>query len=188
MTVCWDSRRGSATRLHDSGFSAPAFFPSPVGLGRGAQPKTDQGERLSEALAEFELDPVFGEHRRSPRSEAEGTQTIGSPFLLLTFLLATQKKSELPRGNPRPTDACKLQHPGIHPSTGLNSPLPAGQEKGASYFSRDGPGKKNGPQEPKFLRAKHPKETLAISIYCRSCQATAACTGFSGCRRFRRAK
>ncbi|MDP1885093.1 hypothetical protein, partial [Polaromonas sp.] len=29
-------------------------------------------------------------------------QTIGSPFLLLTFLLgATQKKSELPPGNPR---------------------------------------------------------------------------------------
>ncbi|WP_293595884.1 MULTISPECIES: hypothetical protein, partial [unclassified Polaromonas] len=30
-----------------------------------------------------------------------GTQTAGSPFLLLTFLLATQKKSELPPGNPR---------------------------------------------------------------------------------------
>ena len=74
--------------------------PTPVGLGRGAQPKTDQGERLSER-SEFELDPVFGAHRRLPRSEAKGTQTIGSPFLLLTFLLATQKKSELPPGNPR---------------------------------------------------------------------------------------
>ncbi len=30
-----------------------------------------------------------------------GSQTAGSPFLLLTFLLATQKKSELPPGNPR---------------------------------------------------------------------------------------
>jgi hypothetical protein len=51
--------------------------------------------------SEFELDPVFGEHRRLPRSAAQGTQTIGSPFLLLTFLLATQKKSKLPPGNPR---------------------------------------------------------------------------------------
>ncbi|WP_395060031.1 hypothetical protein, partial [Polaromonas sp.] len=45
------------------GSSVLVFFFSaspPVGLGRGAQPKTDQGERLSEALAEFELDPVFG--------------------------------------------------------------------------------------------------------------------------------
>ena len=76
------------------------FFPPPVGLGRGAQPKTDQGERLSEAIAEFELDPVFGEHRRLPRSAAQGTQTIGSPFLcLLSF--GDAKESELPPGNPR---------------------------------------------------------------------------------------
>jgi hypothetical protein len=44
-----------------------------------------------------------------PRSEAQGTQTIGSPFSLLTFFLATQKESKLPPGNPRlaerPTNA-----------------------------------------------------------------------------------
>ena len=49
--------------------SAPAFVPPPVGLGRGAQPKADQGERLSER-SEFELDPAFTEHRRLPRSAA----------------------------------------------------------------------------------------------------------------------
>ncbi|MDP1567991.1 MAG: hypothetical protein Q8L91_17280, partial [Polaromonas sp.] len=43
----------------------PAFVSSPVGLGRGAQPKADQDERLSER-SEFELDPDFGEHRRLP--------------------------------------------------------------------------------------------------------------------------
>ncbi|WP_296920391.1 hypothetical protein, partial [Polaromonas sp.] len=42
--------------------------PPPVGPGRGAQPKTDQGERLSER-SEFELDPVFGEHRRLPAAK-----------------------------------------------------------------------------------------------------------------------
>jgi hypothetical protein len=46
-------------------FSFCLFLHHPVGLGRGAQPKTDQGERLSER-SEFELDPVFGEHRRLP--------------------------------------------------------------------------------------------------------------------------
>ena len=65
----------------------------------------DQDERLSEALAEFELGPTFGEHRRLPRSVAEGIQTIGSPFSLLTFFLATQKESELLPGTPRPTGA-----------------------------------------------------------------------------------
>jgi hypothetical protein len=51
--------------------------------------------------SEFVPDPVFGEHRRLPRSAAQGTRTIGSPFSLLTFFLATQKESELPPGNPR---------------------------------------------------------------------------------------
>jgi len=36
-----------------------------------------------------------------------GTQQPGSPFLLLTFLLAKQKKSELPPGNPRPATLSK---------------------------------------------------------------------------------
>ena len=83
--------------------------PQPVGLGRGAQRKMDQGERLSER-SEFELDPIFGEHRRLPRSAAQGTRTIGSPFFCLLFFGET-KKSELPPGNPRPTGAGKLTHP-----------------------------------------------------------------------------
>ncbi|MEO8023652.1 hypothetical protein, partial [Polaromonas sp.] len=53
------------------------------------------------AEGEFELDPGWTEHRRLPRSAAQGTQTAGSPFSLLTFFLATQKESELPPGNPR---------------------------------------------------------------------------------------
>ena len=37
---------------------------------------------LSEAQrSEFERDPAGREHRRLPRSEAQGTQTVGSPFL-----------------------------------------------------------------------------------------------------------
>jgi hypothetical protein len=51
-----------------SGIGVLVFAPPPVGLGRGAQPKTDQGERLSER-SEFELDPVFGEHRRLPAAK-----------------------------------------------------------------------------------------------------------------------
>ena len=39
--------------------------PPPVGLGLGAQPKSDQGERLSER-SEFELDPGGAGHRRLP--------------------------------------------------------------------------------------------------------------------------
>ena len=67
------------------------------------------------------FDPGWTEHRRLPRSEAKGTQEPGSPFgirvtslcevsesplrdLLLTFLLAKQKKSELPPGYPRPAE------------------------------------------------------------------------------------
>jgi hypothetical protein len=47
----------------------------------------DQGERLSER-SEFELDPIFGEHHRLPRSVAQGTQTIGSPFFSLGVVFA----------------------------------------------------------------------------------------------------
>ena len=72
--------------------------PQPVGLGRGAQPKTDQGERLSEALAEFELDPIFGEHRRLPAAKrSEGTRTIGSPSLCL-LSLGDAREGESPAG------------------------------------------------------------------------------------------
>ena len=102
MTVCWDSRAGSAARFLHSGFEfcmgicLLPFSPLPVGLGRGAEPKTDQGERLFER-SEFELAPVFGEHRRLPRSAAQGTQTIGSPFFWVLFF-GDAKKSASPAG------------------------------------------------------------------------------------------
>ena len=74
----------------------------------------DQGERLSER-SEFELDPVFGEHRRLPRSAAQGTQTIGSPFFSLGFF-GEAKKSKSPAGarpgllaNPNRASSHKLQ-------------------------------------------------------------------------------
>ncbi len=75
-------------------------IPPPFWLRRGAEGQTDKDGRLSER-SEFEPGPGWTEHRRLPRSVAQGSQTVGSPFLLLTFLLATQKKSELPPGNPR---------------------------------------------------------------------------------------
>ena len=74
----------------------PHPTPPPVGLGRGAQAKADQGERLSER-SEFELDPAFAEHRRLPRSAAQGTQTIGSPFFWVLFF-GDAKKSASPAG------------------------------------------------------------------------------------------
>ena len=41
-----------------------AFSPPPVGLGRGAQAKADQGRHLFKAIAEFVPDAVCGEDRR----------------------------------------------------------------------------------------------------------------------------
>ncbi len=109
MTVYWDSRAGSAARFLHSGRESVFVFcllsfvsaPPPVGLGRGAQPKTDQGERLFEPKASSSLTP-FSASTAGCLERSGRTQTIGSPFLLLTFLLATQKKSELLPGNPRP--------------------------------------------------------------------------------------
>ncbi|MDP3750340.1 MAG: hypothetical protein Q8Q98_00590, partial [Polaromonas sp.] len=42
-------------------------------------------------------DPVFGEHRRLPRSAAQGSQTIGSPFFWVLFF-GDAKKSASPAG------------------------------------------------------------------------------------------
>ena len=56
--------RGSSVRAFPAPNELAAdFSPPPVGLGRGAQSKVDQGERLSER-SEFELDPGWTEHRR----------------------------------------------------------------------------------------------------------------------------
>ena len=47
--------------------------------------------------SEFERDPAKPEHRRLPRSEAQGTQTVGSPFFWVLFF-GEAKKSASPAG------------------------------------------------------------------------------------------
>ena len=48
--------------------------------------------------SEFERDPAKPEHRRLPRSEAQGTQTVGSPFLwFLSFGDAKERDSHAGR-------------------------------------------------------------------------------------------
>ncbi|SEF24480.1 hypothetical protein SAMN03159371_01641 [Variovorax sp. NFACC28] len=75
----------------------PQVF-NPLWLRRGAQRFADKGRScLSEASS---ADPAKREHRRLPRSEAKGSQTVGSPFLcLLSF--GEAKESESAAG-PRP--------------------------------------------------------------------------------------
>ena len=92
-------RRGRAKRVHAS--PHPYSIPQPVGLGRGAQAKADQDRHLFEPKASLCLTPLLPS-TAGCLERSERTQTIGSPFLWLTFLLATQKKSELLPGNPRP--------------------------------------------------------------------------------------
>ena len=90
------------------------------------------------------------------RSVSEGgSQTAGSPFLCLLSFGET-KESELPPGNPRPTDAGKLQHPGIHAAAELNSPLPPPGKKGG-LIPRDGPGKKKWPAGTEVLAGQTSK-------------------------------
>jgi len=74
--------------------------PKPVGLGRGAQPKADQGERLSEPKASSSLTPLLastaGCLERSGR-----TQTIGSPFFWVLFFGEAKTKCLARRGETR---------------------------------------------------------------------------------------
>ena len=73
------------------------LLPSPLWMRRGAQGLADQGSRLSER-SEFERDPAKPEHRRLPWSEAQGTQTVGSPFLWsLSFGDAKERDSHAGR-------------------------------------------------------------------------------------------
>ena len=90
MTVRWESRReslrASLLRIFVSALVSP-----PVGLGRGAELKTDQGERLSER-SEFELDPVFGEHRRLPAAKRRDAATrVAFSFAYFSFGEAKEK-------------------------------------------------------------------------------------------------
>ncbi len=76
------------------------LHPVPLWMRRGAQGLADQGSRVSErrAAARVERDPAKPEHRRLPRSEAQGTQTVGSPFLwFLSFGDAKERDSHAGR-------------------------------------------------------------------------------------------
>jgi len=69
--------------------------PNPLWLRRGAERFADQGRScLSEASS---ADPAKREHRRLPRSAAQGSQTVGSPFFCLRFF-GEAKKSRSPAG------------------------------------------------------------------------------------------
>ena len=59
----------------------------------------DVRRRQSRLVSKNSADP---EHRKLPEAKRRDPD-CGSPFLLLTLLLAKQKKSELPPGNPRQT-------------------------------------------------------------------------------------
>jgi hypothetical protein len=83
--------------------------PHPFWMRRGAQVQADQGSRLFER-SEFSETPPEPSTAGCPQ-RSEGTQQVGSPFLLLTFILAKQKKSELPPGNPRPAGPSKKHNP-----------------------------------------------------------------------------
>ena len=89
--------------------------PLPLWMRRGAQGLADQGSRLSER-SEFERDPAKPEHRRLPRSEAQGTQTVGSPFLwFLSFGDAKERDSHAGR---LPASAL---NPGTEPNSSTSS-------------------------------------------------------------------
>ena len=68
-------------------------FSHPFWMRRGAQGQTDQGSCLSEPKASLHETPAGPSTAGCPQ-RSEGTQQVGSPFLLLTLLLAKQKKSE----------------------------------------------------------------------------------------------
>ena len=59
--------------------------------------------------SEFERDPARPEHRRLPRSEAQGTQTVGSPFLW--FLSFGDAKERNPDAGRLPTSALHQSMP-----------------------------------------------------------------------------
>ena len=96
-------------------------LPLPLWMRRGAQGLADQGSRVSErrAAARVERDPAKPEHRRLPRSEAQGTQT-GGRFLFGDFLLARQEKVTRMPGDSRPPPSTEAQRP-LHPQAPTTS-------------------------------------------------------------------
>jgi hypothetical protein len=86
-----------------------------------AEERRDKRIRAKTCLSRRRVvfDPAWLEHRRLPVAKRRDPD-CGSPFLLLTFLLAKQKKSELPPGNPRPAGLREERPartgPGLDPS------------------------------------------------------------------------
>ena len=59
---------------------------------RGAEGQTDQGPQLSEALAEFERDPGWAEHRRLPAAKRRDADSrVAFSFAYFAFGEAKEK-------------------------------------------------------------------------------------------------
>jgi hypothetical protein len=79
-------------RRRPESIPAPESAPSPFCMRLGAQGQSDQGERLSEALAEFERDPDWHEHRSLPLSVSEGDADSGVAFSFAYFSFGEAKE------------------------------------------------------------------------------------------------
>ena len=99
MTVPYKSDDDAQKRVIVS--PHPRLFLQPVGLGRGAQAKADQGRHLSEAIAEFVPDPAFFEHRRLP-AEKRRVPDHRVALSLLTFSWRRKRKRVACRCETRP--------------------------------------------------------------------------------------
>ncbi len=77
--------------------SDSALAPPPVGLRRGAQPKTDQGERLFEPKASSSSTPFSASTGGCPGAQRRGPRPSGR-LLFAYFLLAKQEKVSRPPG------------------------------------------------------------------------------------------
>ena len=97
----------------------------PFTMRRGAQRPADQGSRLSER-SEFERDPAGREHRRLPRSEAQGRRQWGRPFFG-DFLSAKRKKVTRTPGDSLPPPCAEARRT-------LSVQAPATQHKHAECF------------------------------------------------------
>jgi len=87
--------RAAQTGPSEAKARVDVLLPLPLWMRRGAQGLADQGSRVSErrAAARVERDPAKPEHRRLPRSEAQGTQTVGSPFFWVLFFGEAKKST-----------------------------------------------------------------------------------------------